>query len=145
MAVTAHMYGNALLKALSKDVDWLNDTVKVMLCTSGYSPNQDTHIYKSDVTNEVTSDGYTAGGMDLTNKTMTYDAASNTIKLDADDTAWSNASITARYAVIYDDAGATDGAKVLLGYVDFGEDKMSSSGDFMIQWSDSGIFNITAS
>lgn len=143
MAVTAKMYGNALLKALNKEVDWDTDTIKVMLCTSSYTPDQDTHIYKSSVTNEVTGTGYTAGGATLANKTITYAGSTNTIKLDADDVVWASSTITARYAVIYDDTG-TDSTSVLLGYIDFGEDKTSSAGDFKITWDSAGIFAVVA-
>lgn len=59
--MASKLYGNVLLKALNKEVDWDSDTIKVMLTTSSYTPNQDTHIYKSSVTNEVTGTGYTAG------------------------------------------------------------------------------------
>ncbi len=143
MAVTAKMYGNALLKALNKEVDWDTDTIKVMLCTSSYTPDQDTHIYKSSVTNEVTGTGYTAGGATLANKTITYTGSTNTIKLDADDITWSNSTITARYAVIYDDTG-TDSTSTLLGYIDFGEDQVSSAGSFTIKWDAGGIFTVVA-
>ena len=143
MAVTAKMYGNALLKALNKEVNYITDTIKVMLCTSSYTPNQDTHIYKSSITGEVTGTGYTAGGATLANKTMTYDGATNTIKLDANDVVWETSTITARYAVIYDATG-TDSTSVLLGYVDFGEDKISSAGDFKIIWDTAGIFAVVA-
>ena len=143
MAVTAKMYGNALLKALNKEVNYITDTIKVMLCTSAYTPDQDAHIYKSSITNEVTGTGYTAGGATLTNKTMTYDGATNTIKLDADDVVWASSTITARYAVIYDDTG-TDSTSTLLGYIDFSEDKISSAGDFKITWDTAGIFAVVA-
>jgi len=143
MAVSGKMYGNALLKALNKEVDWDTDTIKVMLCTATYSPSQDSHIYKSSVTNEVTGTGYTAGGATLGTKSIAYEGTTNVITLDAADTSWSSSTITARFAVIYDDAGATDAEKVLLGYVDFGEDKISSNGTFTIQWDAAGIFAIT--
>ena len=143
MTVSAKMYGNAILKALNKEVNYTADTIKVMLCTSAYTPDQDAHIYKSSVTGEVSGTGYTAGGITLTNKTMTYDSATNTIKLDADDITWSTSTITARYAVIYDATG-TDSTSVLLGYVDFGTDQISSAGNFTITWDPAGIFAITA-
>jgi hypothetical protein len=145
MAVTARMFGNFLLKALNKEVDWDTDTIKVMLCTSSYTPDQDTHIYKSSVTNEVSGTGYTAGGATLANKTIGYTGATNVIKLDADDVTWSNSTITARYAVIYDDTPATDATKPLLGYVDFGADQSSSSGNFTITWDSAGIATISIS
>jgi hypothetical protein len=48
MAVTAHAYGNAALKALNKEIDFDTDTVKVMLCTSAYTPNQASHVTTLD-------------------------------------------------------------------------------------------------
>lgn len=140
---TAKMYGNALLKALNAEVDWDTMSIKVMLTTSSYVPNQDTHIYKSSVTNEVSGTGYTARGATLTNKTIGYTAATNTIKLDAGDVTWTSSTITARYAIIYVDTGS-DASSVLLGYVDFGTDQSSSSGSFTIAWDIAGIFTISA-
>lgn len=141
--MASKMYGNLILKAFNKEVDWDSDTIKVMLAGSAYTPNQDTHAYKSDVTSEVTGTGYTAGGQALASKTATYDAATNVTILDAADVTWANSTITARYAVIYDDAGATDAAKVLLGYVDFGSDQSSTNGNFALTWDATGIFRIT--
>lgn len=145
MAVTAYVYGNFLKNVLSgKMVDWLNHPIKVMLCSATYVPNQDTHQTKADVTGEVTGTGYTAGGAALTNKIITYDPATNATILDADDVVWPNATITAKYAVIYNDNGATDADKLLLGYVDFGQDVSSTNGDFKITWDAGGIFRFTA-
>lgn len=146
MAVTAKWYGQALMKVLNKEVDFDTDTIKVMLCTTDYSPDQDTHVYKTDITGESSGTGYTAGGATLANTTMSYTAASNVIKLDADDTVWSNSEITAYYAVIYDASPASSSARNLLGYVDFGENKTSAGpGTFTITWSTQGIFTITSS
>ena len=144
MTVSAKWFGQALLKALNKEIDFDTDTVKVMLCTSTYTPDQDTHDYKDDVTNEVTGVGYSAGGATLASKTIAYDAGTNIIKLDAADTSWSTSTITARYAVIYVDTGVAS-TSPLLGYVDFGGDESSSAGTFLIQWSTDGILKITVS
>jgi hypothetical protein len=54
MAVTALVYGGFLQSLANKEIDLDTDVLKVMLCTSTYTPNQDTHKYKSSVTNEVT-------------------------------------------------------------------------------------------
>ncbi|WP_041537715.1 hypothetical protein [Carboxydothermus hydrogenoformans] len=144
MAVTAKWYGQALKNILSGNgVNWTGDTIKVMLCTSAYTPDQDTHQFKSSVTGEVAGTGYTAGGATLANKTITYDAANNKTILDADDVTWANSTITARYAVIYKDTGNA-ATSLLLGYIDFGADVASSNGNFTIQWDAGGIFTITA-
>jgi len=143
MAVSAKWYGNAILKALNKEIDYDSDTIKVMLCTSSHTPDQDTHIYKDvSITNEVEGDGYTAGGATLASKTIAYTSGTNVIKLDAADVTWSDSTITARYAVIYDDTPVSN--KPLLAYVDFGEDVSSTNGSFTIMWNASGIATITA-
>lgn len=142
MAVSALWYGQAFIKAFNKEINWATDTIKVMLCTSSYVPNQDTHVYKDvSVTNEVTGTGYTAGGATLANKTLTYDAANNIVKFDADDVVWANSTITARYAVIYDDSPASN--KPLLGIVDFGADVISTTGSFTIAWDANGVLKNT--
>ena len=142
MAVTSKMFGKSLMKALSKEVDFLNDTIKVSLHTNALVPSQDIMDYYNDINNEVVGAGYTAGGATLAGKTMTYDTVSNTIKLDADDVAWAASSITARYAVIYVDTGVST-TSVVLGYVDFGEDLTSDTTEFKITWNANGIFAIT--
>jgi hypothetical protein len=142
MAVTSKAYGNYLLKALNKEVSWSADTIRVMLCTSTYVPNQDTHMYKSSITNEVVGTGYTAGGAALANKTITYNGTTNTITMDADDVTWASSTITARYAVIYADTGVA-GTSVVLAYSDFGADMVSSAGNFTITWDPAGILAVT--
>jgi hypothetical protein len=138
------LYGQFLAKALNKEVDWDSDTIKVALLSSSYTPNQDTHDYFDDVSAyEVSGTGYTAGGQTLGSKTVTYDAATNVIILDAADTTWTSSTITARYAVVYDDSGASAGAKALIGYVDFSSDQSSTSGNFTITWDATGIVRIT--
>lgn len=143
MAVSAKLYGNFLLQAVNGAVNLSSHTLKVMLCTSSYVPDQDAHVFKSSVTGEVSGTGYTAGGVALGSLTTGYTAATNTIKIDAADTSWPASTITARYAVIYDDAGASDASKVLVGYVDFGADSTSSDGAFTIAWATAGIATIT--
>lgn len=143
MAITALMYGKAIQSAFQKRIDWQNDAIKVMLCSSTYTPNQDTHQFKSDITGEVTGTGYTAGGNTLANKTMPYTDATNVLTLRADNVSWPNSTITARYAVIYDDTPTLATDKPLLGYVDFGANQQSSAGTFEIVWNAAGIFQAT--
>jgi hypothetical protein len=137
------LYGNFLLKALNKEVDFDSDTIKVALLSSSYTPDQDAHDYLNDVsTYEVTGTGYTAGGNTLGSKTATYDSANNVVVLDAADTTWSSSTITARYAVVYGSTG-TASTSPLIGYVDFGSDQSSTNGNFTITWDSTGIVRIT--
>jgi hypothetical protein len=141
--MASKLYGNFLLKALNKEVDFDSDTIKVALLTSSYTPNQDTHDYFNDVSaNEVTGTGYTAGGITLASKTATYDSGTNVIVLDAADVTWASSTITARYAVVYDSTG-TSSTSALIGYVDFGSDQSSTNGNFTITWDSTGIVRIT--
>lgn len=137
------LYGNFVLKALNKEIDFDTDTIKVALLSSSYTPDQDAHDYFNDVSaNEVSGTGYTAGGNTLASKTATYDSANNVVILDAADTTWASSTITARYAVIYDSTG-TSSTSPLIGYVDFGSDQSSTSGNFTITWDSTGIVRIT--
>lgn len=126
-------------------VDWDTDTIKVALTTSTYVPNQDTDDFFNDVTNELSATGYTAGGVTITTPTITYDTASNEIRLDADDPSWSSATwSTARIAVWYKSTG-TASTSPLIGYMDFASDQSVSSGTFTITLNSSGAFKATAS
>lgn len=144
MAVTAKLYGLFFQSLANKELNLNSDTLKVMLCTSSYAPNQDTHRYKSDITNEATGTGYTATGATLTSVAVTYTAGTNTLMLDAADVTWASSTITARYAVVYDSTPATDATRPLIGYVDFGADVSSSGAAFTITWDAAGIATLTA-
>ena len=145
---SANWYGKALSGQYSttaaRRVDWTGDTIKVALCTSSYTPDQDTHEFFSDVTNQVTGTGYSAGGATLGSKSVNYDSASNTTSLRAGQSSWANATFTARYAVIYKDTGSAS-TSPLLGWVDFGGDEMVSSGTFTVIWDPTdGVLKIAA-
>jgi hypothetical protein len=136
-------YGLALQSMLNKEVDFDSDTVKAMLVTSTYTPNQDTHRYKSSVTGESSGSGYTAGGVALTGRTVTYDTATNTLVLDCDDPTWAAVSVTARYIVFYVSTGV-DTTSPLLCYEDFGSNKTSAGGAFIFQVPATGLLRLTA-
>lgn len=145
MAVSAKAYSLMPLAALEKlmDLGTGNDVIKCMLCTSTYTPAQDTHDFKDDITNEVSGSGYVAGGETVANSAVTTTA--RVTKFDGDDVQWTSSTITARYAILYDDTPGSDATRPLLIYVDFGEDKSSENGTFKIAWNASGVFTITVS
>ena len=142
MIGTGSFYGHYFIKALNKEIGWATDTIKCMLCTSSYVPDKNNHIYKSDVTNEISgSTGYAAGGFTLSNKTISYDTNSSKAILDADDISVANVTINnARYAVLYADTGNPE-TSPLIGYFDFGTDRGVTNGSFALSWSASGIFS----
>jgi hypothetical protein len=84
MAQTIEVFGKALANLLGGEVsgdtfaiDYLSDTIKVSLHTSSWTPNLDTNEVFSDATNEVSGTGYTAGGVTLASKTITYSPANS--------------------------------------------------------------------
>lgn len=84
MPFQMYLYGKALANMLGGEtagesvaIDYLSDTIKAALTTSAYTPNLDTHEFFSDVTNEITGTGYSAGGVALSSKTIAYTAANS--------------------------------------------------------------------
>jgi hypothetical protein len=135
------IYNNFKKLIMNGGIDLDTDTIKVALVTSSYTPDQDTHDFFDDVTNEVVGTGYTAGGASLASKAVTADNTDNEGVFDADDVAWTTSTITARGAVIYKSTG-TAGTSALIAYLDFGSDKISTAGTFTIAWNAEGILNL---
>lgn len=120
-------------------IDMDGHTFKIMLLSDAYTPNAATQTVKADiVANELANgNGYTTGGLTLTNPT--WNSSGGITTFDADDAVWTTASITARYAVIYDDT-PTSPADPLMVLLDFGQNVTSTNNDFSIQFDAAGIF-----
>lgn len=130
-------------KQLEGSINFASDTIKVALCSSSYTPNQDSHDFFDDITNEVGASGtYAAGGATLANKAVTQDDTDNEGVFDADDVSFTSATITARYAIIYKSTG-TASTSPLIAAIDFGSDQTSTNGTFTITWSSEGILNLS--
>lgn len=127
---------------MNGSIDLDTDDIKVMLVTSAYVPNIDTNTKRSDVTNEVTGTGYTAGGQSLAGKTVTQDNTDDEGVFDANDVTWSASTITARGAVLYKSRGGAASADELVCYFDFVTDFSSTAGNFTITWNAEGILNL---
>ena len=137
------IYNSFKANIASGVIDLDTDTIKVMLVTSGYTPNQDTDTTRANITNEVVGTGYTAGGSALTGTSVTQDNTGNQGVFDANDLTWTTATITARGAVLYKSLGGLASADPLIKYEDFGSDKTSTGADFSIQWNAQGILLFT--
>ena len=103
------------------------NSFKLALYTSSASLSAATTAYSS--TNEASGTNYTAGGAALTNVTPT--TSGTTALTDFADLTFSNATVTANGALIYNDTASGDPAVVVLA---FGADKTSTAGDFTIQF-----------
>ena len=115
------------------------DTFKIALYTSTATIDANTTAYIA--TNEVTGTNYTAGGQTLSNLgvvTSNNTATTGTGFTDFSDVTWTNATITARGALIYNTTpSANSNANTTLTNaavcaLDFGSDKTSTAGDFTI-------------
>lgn len=127
--------------ALDGAVDLANDTIKMALVTSTYTPDIDADEFFDDITNEVVGTGYVAGGGTLTGTTVTVDDTNDKGVFDAADETWATSTITARGAVVYKDTGVSS-TSPLICYLDFTEDKTSTGGDFTVAFNASGIINL---
>jgi len=131
MAITQAMCTSFKQALLDGEMDFSSDTsqtFKIALFTSSATLGAATTAYSA--TNEVSGTGYTAGGNTLTISTNPT-TSGTTAYLDFADTTWSAATITARGALIYKADGVTNPAVAVL---DFGSDKISTAGDFTIQF-----------
>jgi hypothetical protein len=149
---TFQMYGKSAANFLGGEagadantIDWISDTIKATLHNNTYVPNIDTNELFADATNELTTaNGYTAGGVTLANKTVTYNATGNVTTFTADDFSWtaSGGSLVFRYVVIWRDATAD----VLIGYIDAnagGNLTLADGNTFTVDITASGLFTAT--
>ena len=116
-----HAFGTTVVRAATTA-----DTFKIALYTSSATLDATTAAYTTS--NEVPSTGnYSAGGNTLT-VSQVPTSTSTTAWLDFADTTWSNATITANGALIYNSTQADKSVAVLA----FGGDQTSTAGDFSI-------------
>lgn len=127
MAITQAMCSSFKQEILLGEHDMDTDVIKCALYTASASLDASTTVYTTS--NEVaTGGGYTAGGNTLTGATVSL--TGTTAFVDFSDTTWSAATITARGALIYNSSKSNKAVAVL----DFGSDKISSGGNFTIQF-----------
>ena len=107
------------------------DTFKIALYSSAATLDATTTAYTSS--NEVANSGtYAAGGGTLTNVTPT--TSGTTAFTDFDDISFTSATINARGALIYNTTPSHTYTNPSVAVLDFGGDKISTSGTFTIQF-----------
>ena len=129
MSITQAMctsFKKELLTA-THDFTAASNVFKLALYTSSATLDASTTAYTA--TNEVSGTGYTAKGSFLTSVTPT--SSGTTAFTDFNDLTFSTATITARGALIYNEAATGDPSVCVL---DFGGDKTSTAGDFTISF-----------
>ncbi len=104
--------------AFRNNIKFDTDTFYVMLLTSSYTPNQ-AHAKRSDLTNEVSGTGYSAGGIPIG---ATVSRASGVTSVTFAPAVWAAPTNgwTARWGVIYKRRGGAASADELVATLDFG-------------------------
>ena len=125
MAISTAMCTSFKKELFEAEHDFTADTFKIALFTSSATLGAATTAYST--TNEVSGTGYTAGGETLSNITVTTSGI--TAFIDFDDVSITNATITARGALIYNSSKSNKAVAVY----DFGSDQSSTAATFTIQ------------
>jgi hypothetical protein len=122
------IYNSALRDEAIGSIDYDTDTFKVMLVTSTYTENKDTHTKRSDVTNEVVGTGYTSGGIAVTATVSAVDTVNDRVDITFAQVTWPVSTITARKAIYYKSRGGASTADELVAVDDFGADVITVAG-----------------
>lgn len=146
-SVTLNLYDKFRQKNASGNggVNLNSLTVKCMIVTGTYTPNQNTHDFADDLgATEVSGTGYTAGGNTCGTPTDSVDGAGLVTVDFADPATWTQNAAgfsNGRRAIFYVDRGGAASADELIGYTnDFGADKGNVDGDFTISINAAGLF-----
>ena len=142
MAITQAMctsFKAELMLAVHDFRDTGGDTFKLALYTSSASIDANTTAYTAS--GESTGTNYSAGGQALTNSGVTAtntNASAGTGFTDFADETFTNVSVTARGALIYNSTPSANGTanttltNAAVCVLDFGADKTSTDGDFTV-------------
>lgn len=127
MAISQAMCTSFKTELLGGTHDLDTDVIKIALYTSSATLGASTTAYTTS--SEVASgNGYTTGGNTLSGASIS--SSGTTAFVDFSDSTWSTASFTARGALIYNSSKSNRAIAVL----DFGSDKTSTNGDFVVQF-----------
>jgi hypothetical protein len=143
------MYGQHLVgqygTTAARRIDFAGDNLYCSLHGVGYVPNQDTDDFFNDATNEVSGTGYTAGGVLLTGKSISWDAATNEFRFDFDDIVWGpGATISGiRVAVISKRTGGASSTDPLIAYHLDTADRAVTAGTYTLDTDPTTSYKIT--
>lgn len=125
------IYNSCFADAFKGNINFDSDTFKVALVGAAYKPDKEAHSRRSDITDEVSGNGYSSGGA-IAKVEMTEDAVYDRLDISLGSVIWINATITAAGAVYYKSRGGIESAEELVAYIDFGGDVKSTNGPFSL-------------
>ncbi len=132
MASSGFLLNSAMRDEAMGNINYNADTFKVMLLTATATPNKDTWSRRSDVTNEVSGTGYTAGGTACTVSVGSTDTTNDRVDTVLGAVTWPTSTLTARYAVYYKFRGGASSADELVAVIDFGQDVSTITDTFSL-------------
>lgn len=124
MAITQTWTTSFKRQVLLGEHDLDTDVLKIALYTSSAVLGPDTTAYTT--VGETSGTGYTAGGIPLTN--VTVSSGNGVAYVDFDNPSWAGASFTARGALIYNSSKSNKSMFVL----DFGTNQTAVNENFVI-------------
>lgn len=140
---------SVLTNAAKKNVlqAWVDNAtdIRMMLLDDNHSNNIDSHEFIDDVNgNEISGTGYTEGGQSVTGVTVNQDNTNDRAELDFDNVVWdaTGGSISAAYAVLYDDTGGTSTSQILAIF-DFGGTQTANNDTFTLSPDSEGAVQIS--
>ncbi|MHC1791449.1 hypothetical protein [Solidesulfovibrio sp.] len=121
-------------------LDLAVEPVRCALLTSAYAPSADHAGLADAAAAETAGPGYAAGGQALSG--LGWSVTGTKAALRADDPTWTEAAITARYALIY--VARTVGSRVnpLLCLLDFGAERGVAGGTFTVRFDAAGVLTL---
>lgn len=132
MAITTAMCNSFKQELLGGVHDLDTNTLKIALIkaspTGTYGAATTNYSDVTGNSDEATGTNYTTGGNTLAGATISLDGS--TAIIDFTDTTWASATVSADGCIIYN----TSQANKAIATIDFGGNKTSTNGDFVVQF-----------
>ena len=133
----AKVFNEAITSIGKCEINYLTDTVVVLLLTD--APDIDADTYLADLTGEVTGGGYVR--KTLASKTITTDDTNDRAIFDAADVQWTALTAVFRYIVVAQSTGVAATSRCITT-IDTGSTQTIDAGTYDISWPTSGVFFI---
>ena len=116
------------------------DPLHCVLLTSAYVPSTGHAVLADAAGSEAAGAGYAAGGTALSG--VGWSTAGGKATLRANDPGWTEATVTARYALVY--VAKTVGGRTnpLVCLLDFGADRGVTGGTFTVRFDAAGVLTL---
>jgi hypothetical protein len=137
------VYDNAKKLFMQGDLDWVNDTFKVLLLGDAGAGTDAGLEFVSEVSGEeLDGTGYTPGFAGSGRKALASKSvllSDGKAQAQADDLTWAAIDAGTAYAAVVYKPVTNDADSLLIAFVDFA-DTVTNGGDFDLNWPADGVF-----